>query len=58
MVLPEAKDYQAPNSKIVLTKQYDFKKLRIAFELQEDEMLDTLDAAGLRVSKQELSVFV
>lgn len=53
--LPEGKDYQAPNPNIALSNNMILKKLRIAFELQEDEMLETLDAAGLRVSKQELS---
>ena len=53
--LPEGKGYQAPNPNIALSNNMILKKLRIAFELQEDEMLETLDAAGLRVSKQELS---
>jgi uncharacterized protein YehS (DUF1456 family) len=33
------------------------RKLRIAFEFKEDDMLNTLDLAGFRLSKPELSAF-
>lgn len=52
--LPQGKTYEAPDKKIFLSNNMVLKKLRIAFELQEDEMLAILESAGLPVSKQEL----
>lgn len=52
--MQEGKSYEAPKSSLRLSNNMILKKLRIAFELQEDEMLEILGLAGLNVSKHEL----
>ena len=52
--LPQGKAYEAPEKKIFVSNNMVLKKLRIAFELQEDEMLAILESVGLNVSKHEL----
>lgn len=52
--LPEGKSYQAPDKKVFINNNMVLKKLRIAFELQEDEMLGILESVDLHVSKHEL----
>jgi uncharacterized protein YehS (DUF1456 family) len=38
-----------------MTNNIILKKLRVAFELQEGDMYDVMETAGIRVSKPELS---
>ncbi len=52
--LPQGKAYEAPDKKVFISNNMVLKKLRIAFELQEDEMLQILESVGLAVSKHEL----
>lgn len=49
------KPYAAPKGRIRLTNNDILKKIRIAFELHEDEMMETFSLAGMNVSKQELA---
>lgn len=53
--LQDGKSYEPPKSSLRLSNNMILKKLRIAFELQEDEMLTIMGLAGLNVTKQELS---
>lgn len=46
--------YEAPKANIFLSNNVILKKLRIAFELQEDEMLGIMALAGFNISRQEL----
>jgi len=46
-----------PNPENKLNNNLIFKKLRIAFNLKDDDILALLEDAGLRISKHELSAF-
>ncbi|MDQ7001200.1 MAG: DUF1456 family protein [Ghiorsea sp.] len=46
-----------PNPENHLTNNLIFKKLRIAFNLKDDDILAMLEGVGLRISKHELSAF-
>lgn len=46
-----------PNPENRLNNNLVFKKLRIAFNLKDDDILAMLESAGLRISKHELSAF-
>jgi len=46
-----------PNPENKLNNNLIFKKLRIAFNLKDDDILAMLEDAGLRISKHELSAF-
>jgi len=46
-----------PNPENHLTNNLIFKKLRIAFNLKDDDILAMLEDVGLRISKHELSSF-
>ena len=47
----------APQKAVPLTNNLILKKLRIAFEFKEDDMLNTLKLADFELSKGELSAF-
>ncbi|RZU47401.1 uncharacterized protein YehS (DUF1456 family) [Fluviicoccus keumensis] len=49
------KPYEAPKGRTRLTNNDTLKKIRIAFELHEEDMLDTFQLAGMNVTKQELA---
>ncbi|WP_018344485.1 DUF1456 family protein [Cytophaga aurantiaca] len=49
------KDGQAPVNEKSLNNNIIFRKLKIALNLQDDDILDILDLAGLRFGKHELS---
>jgi uncharacterized protein YehS (DUF1456 family) len=46
-----------PNPENKLNNNIIFKKLRIAFNLKDDDILAMLEDAGLKISKHELSAF-
>jgi len=46
-----------PNPENKINNNIIFKKLRIAFNLKDDDILAILEDAGLRISKHELSAF-
>lgn len=46
-----------PPTETVLTNNMIFRKLRIAFNLQSEDILSLLDEAGVSLSKHELSAF-
>ncbi|MDQ6983376.1 MAG: DUF1456 family protein [Ghiorsea sp.] len=46
-----------PSPENHLNNNLVFKKLRIAFNLKDDDILAMLESAGLRISKHELSAF-
>lgn len=49
------KPYQAPKGRVRLSNNDILKKIRIAFELHEEEMLETFYLADMVVTKQELA---
>ena len=51
------KDGVQPEPEQSLTNNIIFRKLKIAFNLQAEEVLSILSLAGLRISKHELSAF-
>lgn len=51
----ESKDGKAPPRILVTTNNVALKKLRIAFNLQESDMLSILEFGGFPLSKAELS---
>ena len=53
--LQAGKPYEPPKARMRLTNNDILKKIRIGFELHEDEMLDTFYMAGMVVTKQELT---
>lgn len=53
----EGKTYEPPKTSLFLSNNLILKKIRIALELQEDEMLEILYLAGFVVSKHELGAF-
>jgi uncharacterized protein YehS (DUF1456 family) len=53
----ETQPGQPPKPVVPLTNNGILKKLRIALNFKEDDMLDTLKLAGLELSKGELSAF-
>jgi uncharacterized protein YehS (DUF1456 family) len=57
VIYKRGKDESRPTPPIELpmTNNIILKKLRVAFELQEGDMYDVMETAGIRVSKPELS---
>ena len=51
------KEGQQPEPERRLTNNIIFRKLRIALNLQADDILKIMDLAGVRISKHELSAF-
>ncbi|WP_299248740.1 DUF1456 family protein [uncultured Cytophaga sp.] len=51
------KDGQAPINEKSLNNNIIFRKLKIALNFQDDDILEVLDLAGFRFSKHELSAF-
>ena len=51
------KEGEQPIPEKVLTNNIIFKKLKIAFNLKAEDIIEALDLAELRVSKHELSAF-
>lgn len=51
------KDGQIPPAEKSLNNNTIFRKLKIALNLQDTDILDILDLAGFRFSKHELSAF-
>lgn len=51
------KEGPQPEPEQRLTNNIIFRKLRIALNLQADDILKIMDLAGLRISKHELSAF-
>ena len=51
------KEGQQPKPEKKLTNNIILKKLKIAFDLKSEDMLEIIDYAGLALSKHELSAF-
>ena len=51
------KDGQQPKPEIRLTNNIIFRKLKIALDLQAEDVLEIMDLADLHMSKHELSAF-
>ncbi len=51
------KEGPQPEPEQRLTNNIIFRKLRIALNLQAEDILEIMDLAGLRISKHELSAF-
>ena len=51
------KEGQQPKPETRLTNNIILRKLKIAFNLKSEDMLDIIDYAGLALSKHELSAF-
>lgn len=51
----KSKDHPPQPIQIPVTNNQVLKKLRVAFKLREEEMHETLEAAGFSISKPELS---
>jgi uncharacterized protein YehS (DUF1456 family) len=51
------KEGEQPKAEKTLNNNMILRKLKIALSLDDEDMLDILDAAGMQISKHELSAF-
>ncbi|MFI5391152.1 MAG: DUF1456 family protein [Bacteriovoracales bacterium] len=55
IILKRGKDREAPPLELPVTNNLVLKKLRVAFSLKEDDLLEILKSQDFKISKSELS---